>query len=113
MSEINIDTRFVVFLLWGVGTVLVYLIVLYKRRRAYARVLARNDRRRGELARALQDLISAFALFLTALCSFLAITAIFFGPIGTGARGFLVAIALGSFFAAGLVKATSKDLDTA
>lgn len=95
-----IDTRLLAYLVWGVGTVIVYLVVLYRRRIAYARLHTRK---------ALQDLVSSFALFITALCSFLAITGVFFTEMGAGIRGFFVAIALGAFFASGLIQMRDEN----
>lgn len=92
----GLDTRFVAYAVWGLGTVLLYTVVLIRARRAYTK---RRDRR------ARRDLIGSFALFITALASFLAITGVLWGPVGTGIRGFLVALALGAFFAAGIVMA--------
>lgn len=91
------DLRLVSYLVWGVGTVLVYGIVLRKRRRSY---------RLHHDARAWRDLLEAVALFITALASLLAVTLVLFGPGGQGIRGLFVAMALGAYSAAGLVMAS-------
>ena len=96
-----IDTKLLAYIIWGIGTVVVYGAVLLRRHRAYQLLRTRRSR---------QDLVAAIGLFVTALGSFLAITAIFFGEPGTSIRGFLVAVALGAFFAAGLVK-LREDID--
>lgn len=97
----ELDTKLAAYVIWGVGTVLVYGIVLGRRRLAYLRKRTRRSR---------QDLLSALGLFVTSLCAFLAITAVFWSPAGQGARGFFVAVALGAFFAAGVVK-LREDID--
>jgi hypothetical protein len=95
-----IDTRLGAYLIWGVGTVIVYSIVLWRAHRSWKRLPDRRARR---------DLIASFALFLTALASFLAITAVLFGTPGSGLRGFAVAMALGGFFGAGLILASPTE----
>jgi hypothetical protein len=96
----DIDTRLLAYLLWGVGTTLVYGIVLRGRYRAFR---VRLD------PRARRELMVAFGLFLTALMANLAILLVLFGTPGTGIRGFAVAVALGAFAATGLVMATDED----
>lgn len=93
----TIDTRFVAFLVWGVGTVLVWGIVLFRRYVSYR--LHRDSRAR-------RDLSSGFGLFLTALAAAGSIAFVLFGPAGSGLRGMMTAISLGAFFATGLVMAT-------
>jgi hypothetical protein len=90
----GIDTRLLVFALWGIGTVIVYGDVLRGRYRAFR---AHRD------ARGRRELYAAFALFLVAAASALSIFTVLFGPAGTGIRGLVVAISLGAFTAAGLV----------
>lgn len=97
----SVDTRFLAYCVWGIGTVLVYGMVLVRRRRLWK---SRHD------LRARRDLVAASSLFLTALFSSAAIFAVLFGQNGTGIRGFMAALALGAFFAAGLVMATGEEL---
>lgn len=98
----DLDGRLIVLLVWGGGTVLAYGRVLLNRTRAYR--LHRDSRAR-------RDLASGIALFLTALCSGLSIAFVLFGPAGGGARAFAVAVALGAFFAAGIVMASEKPVE--
>lgn len=95
-----VDTRLAAYLVWGVGTLIVYSIVLVRRRRAY---LLHHD------ARSRRDFIEGLALFMTSMASALAIAFVLFGEAGTGLRGLFAAIALGMFSTAGLVMATEKQ----
>lgn len=88
--------RILILVVWGGGTVLVYARALMKRLRSYRIHHDRRSRR---------DLMVGFALFLTAMCSALAIAFVLFGQQGTGIRGFFVSISLGAFLAAGWVMA--------
>lgn len=96
--------RLVMLLVWGGGTVAAYGTVFLHRLRSWH--LHRDIRSRREL-------ISAFGLLLTAGCSALATGFVLLGPVGTGIRGWFVAIALGAFLAAGIVMAseTKSDMD--
>jgi hypothetical protein len=96
----TLDVKLVMYAIWGLGVVVLYGRVLWGRRRLWK---ARHT------ARARRDLIVAFSLFLTALAASAAIFAVLFGPLGTGVRGFFVAVALGAFFAAGLVMGTGSE----
>lgn len=88
------EARFLSFLVWGVGTVLVYLAVL---------VLVVRQWHDHKDARSRREVMSAGALFLTALGSAAAITLVLFGEAGTGPRSFAIAVALGCFTGAGIV----------
>jgi len=99
---VNVDTRFLAYLIWGLGTLVVYGVVLFKRRHAYVQ---HND------ARSRRDLIEAIALFIVAFGASLAITFVLFGEAGSGIRGWASAVALGAFSAAGLVMATERHDD--
>ena len=94
-----IDTRILAYLIWGVGCLLMYSIVLAKRRRKYLR---HRD------ARALRDLLEGVTLWLVSLASSVAITLVLFGDGTSGLRGLVSAIALGAFAAGGFVMATEK-----
>lgn len=98
------DGRLLAYLLWGIGTVLVYGDVLIKRWHSF--------RMHGD-SRSRRELMAGFALFLTALCAGGAVWAVLFGEIGSSLRGGLSAIALGAFTGAGIVMATErKDEET-
>jgi hypothetical protein len=96
---VTIDTRFVAFLVWGVGTVLVYGFVLFDR-------IQRWHHWRD--ARSLRSMLTAVGLFLTALGAGLSIGFALFGDNVTGIRGLLTATSLGAFFATGLIMATTR-----
>jgi hypothetical protein len=105
----TIDTRIAVFLLWGVGTVVVYSVVLSVRIQRWRR--HKYDRRSAERAEASRNLIAGFALWLTAFCSGAGVALVLFGEAGTGLRSFAVAIALGAFTGAGLIMASEDRED--
>ena len=94
-----VDTRLAAYVIWGLGTVAVYGVVLVRR---YAEYGQRRD------ARAKRELMESIASFITSLAALLAITLVLFGPSGTGIRGTFTAIALGAFFAAGLIQALER-----
>lgn len=96
------DGRLIVLLIWGGGTVLAYGVVLSKRRFAFR---LHHDRRSK------RELLAGSALFLTALCSALAIVFVLFGQPGTGIRGLVTAIALGAFTGAGIVMASEDPTE--
>jgi hypothetical protein len=97
--------RLVMLLVWGGGTVVAYGTVFLHRLRSWH--VHRDTRSRREL-------IASFGLLLTALSAALAIGVVLLGPEGTGIRGWFVALALGGFFAAGIVMAseTKSDIDS-
>jgi hypothetical protein len=94
-----VDTRFIAFLVWGVGTVLVYGFVLYDR-------IQRFHQWRD--ARSLRSMLTAVGLFITALGAGIAIALVLFGQPGSGIRGLAVSMSLGAFFATGLIMATTR-----
>lgn len=94
-----LDTRLIAYLIWGIGVVVVYGLLLRRRRRDWT--VQRDSRSRREL-------YEAVAEFVTSLASCLAITFVLFGEAGTGIRGLMAATALGAYFAAGVVKVTDK-----
>jgi Ni/Fe-hydrogenase subunit HybB-like protein len=96
----SLDTKLLFYGIWGIGVILVYGVVLLRTRQRWK---VRRDKR------AQRDLIAAVALFLAALAASLAIFMVLFGPLGVGVRGFFSALALGAFFAAGLVMATDSE----
>jgi len=95
----TVDTRFIAFLVWGVGTVIVYGIVLVDRVRRW---------HHWRDARSARALMTAIGLFLTALCASLAIGFALFGESGSGIRGLLTAVSLGAYFATGVIMASTR-----
>ena len=93
----DIDTRVLTLIIWGVGTVAIYGIVLAQRFMAYRH--HRDPRSRREL-------LEGFALFLVALGAASAIGFVLFGDAGDTPRGIATAIALGAFTGAGWVMAS-------
>lgn len=85
---------------WGGGTLWFFGRTLLKRHRSW---------RKHRDARAFRDLMAGVSLFLVALCSSMATLFVLFGPAGTGLRGFMVALALGAFLAAGFVMSGEED----
>lgn len=81
-------------LIWGGGSVAVWGQVLLDSVRDYRIYGSTNVRAR-------RDLVASSALFITAIASASAIFLVLFGEKGTGLRGFVIALALGAFFAAG------------
>jgi hypothetical protein len=90
-------------LVWGGGTVVAYGTVFLHRLRSWH---VHRD------TRSTRELVSSFGLLLTALSAALAIGVVLLGPEGTGIRGWFVAVALGGFFAAGIVMASETKSDT-
>lgn len=95
----DVDTRYVLFAIWGGGSVLVYGRVLYLRIRSY---LIHHD------GRARRELLAAAALFLVALGCGISVAFLLFGVSGTPVRQTAVSIALGAFLAAGIIMATER-----
>jgi hypothetical protein len=97
--------RLMMLLVWGGGTVVAYGTVFLHRLRSYR--LHHDTRSRREL-------ITSFSLLLTAASAAFATGMVLLGPTGTGIRGWFVALALGAFFAAGIVMAseTKSDVDS-
>lgn len=95
----GLDVRLLTYVIWGIGTTLVYGYVLLRRGRAYRR---RHDRR------ARRELLTAIGLFLTAFAANFAILVVLFVPQGQDVRGFFVAFALGAFSAVGVNLATDS-----
>lgn len=90
------------YLLWGIGTIIVFSIVV--RRRHHSWQLHHDPRSRREL-------IAASALYVVAWAAGLSIVLALLIPPGTGIRGFFVFTALGMFTAAGIVMATEKPTE--
>jgi hypothetical protein len=97
--------RVLMLLVWGGGTVAAYGLVFVHRLRSWH--LHRDTR-------STRELVSSLGLLLTSVGAALATGMVLLGPTGTGIRGWFVALALGAFFAAGIVMAseTKSDLDS-
>src|SRR6185369_12265160 len=83
VTDVTVDTRFLAFLVWGVGTVLVYGVVLYDRVRSWH--YWRDER-------ALRSMLTAVGLFMTAVGAGASIAFVLFGEVGSGIRGLFVSI---------------------
>ena len=94
-------TPFVLFLVWGIGAVLVYAGVLLQRRARWH--LHRHDRRRGVRDDARADYRTAIGLFLTALGAMLSTAFVIFGENGSGPRVLAVSLSLGAFLGVGII----------
>jgi hypothetical protein len=101
LSVPDIDTRYVVFLLWGFGTLAIYTIVVVDR--AIRWWTARD-------ARARREALQGVGLFLTAAGSFLAIFVGLFVEPGNGIRTAALGLALGAFTGTGIVMLESPRL---
>lgn len=96
----DLDFRLLTYIIWGVGTTLIYGYVLVRRARSYRRRLDTRSRR---------ELMTAVGLFMTAFAANIAILVVLFGrEAGQDARSFFVALSLGAFFAVGVNLATES-----
>jgi hypothetical protein len=91
------DLRLAVMLLWALGSVTVWGLVVRDSLRSLHRYRDRRARR---------ETIWAFALFLVGLASCVSILSFSWGADVPGLRGLVAAIALGSFLGAGIVVKT-------
>lgn len=96
---LTLDTRLLAYLVWGIGTTVVYAIVMDGSYRDY--IVQRDKRSRREL---FEDV----GLFGTAICSNLAIVVVLFVEQGSDWSRFLVALALGAFSGVGVLKLTER-----
>jgi hypothetical protein len=94
------DLRLAAFMIWGLGTVIVWGDVLRKRRR---RLRQFHD------VRARRDFLEGLGLFLVAFSSAVSIWMVLFGQAATGLRGLAIAVSLGAFFAVGLYARGEED----
>jgi len=92
---VNVDTRWLAYMVWGVGTVIVYGAVL---RKGYRSWHAHRDNR------ARRELIERTARFFVALASAAGILFALFGEPGNGFRALVISLALGAFTAAGVIE---------
>jgi len=103
----DVDVRLVVYGVWALGSVIVWGRVFTDDLGDY-RASRRMTRRERRARSAVQVLLSDFALFLVAIASALSILTLVIGQEVPGLRGFALALSLGAFFGAGLVKATFR-----
>jgi hypothetical protein len=94
-----VDTRIVAYLLWGLGTTVIYAVVMDGSYRDY---ILQRDRR------AKRELFEDIGLFATALCSNIAILMVLFEQGSSEPRQFAVALALGAFTGVGILKVTDR-----
>lgn len=101
------DLRLVVYGIWAAGCLVVWGRVFAEDWGDYmeARRAVRSDRRARSAG---QTLLSDFALLLVAIASAISIVTLVVGQDVPGLRGFALALALGGFFGAGLVKASFR-----
>lgn len=92
------DVRFLMYALWAVGMLFVWGGVVRDDWRAY-----KADRRN-----VLAELVSDIALFISALAAAFALLVLILGQDIPGLRGFALAVFLGAFLAAGIVKRTLR-----
>lgn len=97
LALVYADTKFLAFVIWGIGCFALFSIDLWGA--IHSHRAHRDDRSR-------RDVIEASALWIVAFASLVAIALVLFGPAGTGIRGFATAMALGGFFAYGVIKVT-------
>lgn len=97
----DLDTRFLAFLVWGVGTMAVYTEVVRQRAAAHRIHHDRRSRR---------DFMSALALWSVSIASSVATAMVLFAA-QSGLRGMFTAIALGAFTTAGIVMATERPTE--
>ena len=105
---VDTDSRLIIYAVWATGSVLVWGRVFSDDVGDYieARRVTVRDRRAHS---AIQILLADFALLLVAIASAISILTLVIGQDMPGLRGFALALALGAFFGAGLVKATFRS----
>ena len=86
--------RLTLFLLWGVGSSVVWVAVL---RLSWRSWIAHSDRR------AKREVLRDAALVVTAIGSTFAVLGVLFGERGGTPRSIALAVALGTFLAAGII----------
>jgi len=99
---VSIDTRWLAYMVWGVGTVFVYAGVLRKGYRSWE---AHRD------PRSRRELIARTARFFVALASAAGILFALFGEPGSGFRALVISLALGAFTAAGVIEFRDEPAD--
>jgi hypothetical protein len=96
----DVDLRVAFWVVWGVGTVLVYGALFARRYRIF---------RKHQEPRARRDLMEAFGLFLVSVAAALGITAALFGPTGQGWGRLMFAVSSGVFFVVGLYSVMERE----
>lgn len=90
------DTRLIVYAVWAAAMLVVWGLVVVRDYRAY-----RTDRRN-----VLADLLSDIASFVSAVAAAISLVVLIIGQDVPGLRGFALALFLGGFLGAGIVKLT-------
>lgn len=90
------SSRVIFFGVWGIGTLVVYGIVIVYRWKIWRH---HHDRR------SFRDFLEGFALWLVAFGASAAVAAVVLDPDASTLRGFLNSLALGAFFGAGVIMA--------
>lgn len=99
----GLDPRVLYWLVWGVGTVFVYLLLFLRARQHYIR--HRDPRARRDQTR-------AFGYLLVSMAAATGVTVLLFGPKGAGGlAAFLSAISSGVFFVVGLYALLDREPD--
>ena len=111
---IDIDPTVGVYILWAVACVIAWGKVFADSWNQY-KALPRTDRRKIQTPpesrlpairqAAFRDVVSDFALLLTSFAAFASLTVLVLGQEVPGLRGFFLAMALGGFVGAGIIRA--------
>lgn len=101
---VPIDSRTLIFLIWGLGTLVVYAIALGQGIVAWR--IHRRDRRVAARREARREVIIRFAGFLAAFGAASAVFLVLLGEPGTGIRTFALTLALGGFLGLGIIWVT-------
>lgn len=100
----ELDGRLLSYGAWAFFSLLAWGVVFIDSLRDYQYVRKRPERRQQSAGK---ELVSDFALFLVAVASALSLSVFIIGQDIPGARGFFVAVDLGGFLGAGIVRATA------
>ena len=92
-------SRLLFFGVWGIGTLVVYGIVIVYRWKIWRH---HHDRR------SFRDFLEGFSLWLVAFGASAAVASVLMYPDASTVRGFLNSLALGAFFGAGVIMATDS-----
>lgn len=100
----DLDGRLIVYGVWAFGSLAVWGLVFIDSWHEYQTSRKRPERRSQSAGK---ELMSDFALLLVAVGSCISIVTLVVGQDIPGVRGFALAVALGGFLGAGIVKATA------
>lgn len=101
----DFDGRLIIYAPWALGSVFFWGLVFRDDLREFRVVRKRFNRDRRSQTAA-KELASDFALLLVAIASAVSLVNLVAGSDVPGLRGFSIAVALGGFLGAGIVKAT-------